>query len=71
MEPTTINCQEACVNGCVLGERCPNRPYLEQTRQFVANTSIDRLLEIAASRFAPPPPGKPLAPRPKAFPFKL
>ena len=55
MEPTTINCKEACANGCVLGERCPNLQYLEQTRQFVANTSIGRLLVIAASRFAPPP----------------
>ncbi len=55
MEPTTINCREACVNGCVLGDRCPNLQYLEKTRQFMANTSIDRLLEIAASRFGPPP----------------
>ncbi len=59
MEPSTINCREACVNGCVLGDRCPNRQYLEKTRQFMANTSIERLLEIAASRFAPPPEESP------------
>ncbi|MCS6959518.1 MAG: hypothetical protein RMK91_05655 [Pseudanabaenaceae cyanobacterium SKYGB_i_bin29] len=53
MNPTTINCKEACVNGCVLGDKCPHLPYLEQTRKFLANTSIDRMIQIAADRFKP------------------
>jgi hypothetical protein len=55
MDPATINCQEACVNGCVLGDRCPNLKYLEQTRKFLQDKSIDEMLNIAAKRFAPPP----------------
>jgi len=52
---TTINCKEACVNGCVLGDKCPNLEHLANTRKFLANTSIDKMLEIAANRFAPKP----------------
>ncbi|MFN3926101.1 MAG: hypothetical protein ACK4QL_02005 [Pseudanabaenaceae cyanobacterium] len=52
---TIINCKEACVNGCILGDKCPNLQYLENTRKFMAETSIDKMLEIAASRFLPKP----------------
>ncbi|AFY70546.1 hypothetical protein Pse7367_2283 [Thalassoporum mexicanum PCC 7367] len=55
MDPATINCQEACVNGCVLGDRCPNLKYLEETRKFLQEKSIDEMINIAANRFAPPP----------------
>lgn len=44
---TSINCAEACVNGCVLGDKCPNREYAAQTEDFISNTSLDQMLEIA------------------------
>lgn len=42
-----INCAEACVDGCVLGEKCPNQEYLEEASTFIENTSLDKMLEIA------------------------
>ena len=47
MESTQINCKEACVNGCVLGDKCPNIEYREQTAKFIENTSLDKMLEMA------------------------
>jgi hypothetical protein len=46
-DPTSINCAEACVNGCVLGEQCPHRAYAAAASKFIQQTSIDRMLEIA------------------------
>ncbi|TVQ62409.1 MAG: hypothetical protein EA366_02720 [Spirulina sp. DLM2.Bin59] len=46
MEPE-INCAVACVNGCVLGDRCPHRAYLQETSKFMAETSLDQILDIA------------------------
>lgn len=43
-----INCAEVCVNGCVLGEKCPNREYIAAASKFIHDTPIDKLLEIAA-----------------------
>jgi hypothetical protein len=47
MEHTTINCAEACINGCVLGDKCPNLEYKAKAVSFVNDTSLDKLLEIA------------------------
>ena len=47
MESTQINCKEACVNGCVLGDKCPNLEYKEKATKFIENTSLDQMLEIA------------------------
>ncbi len=44
---TTINCAEACVNGCVLGDQCPNLNYKDEAMKFVNETSLDKMLEIA------------------------
>ncbi len=44
---TEINCQEACTNGCVLGENCPHLAYRSAASQFIAETPLDRMLEIA------------------------
>ncbi len=44
---TQINCAEACVNGCVLGDKCPNREYTEATNNFINNTSLDQMLSMA------------------------
>jgi hypothetical protein len=49
-----VNCQEECTNGCILGEQCPNLEYLAKARKFIAETSIDKLIEISDSRFLPP-----------------
>lgn len=46
-EPATIDCQTACVDGCVLGDRCPNKEYQEQTSKFIEETSLDDMLVIA------------------------
>lgn len=44
---TTVNCAEACVNGCVLGDKCPNLEYKSEATKFVNETSLDQMLEIA------------------------
>lgn len=43
----TINCAEACVNGCVLGDQCPNKEYAAETSKFIQDTSLDKMLEMA------------------------
>lgn len=47
MQNTEINCAEACVNGCVLGDQCPNLEYKAQASQFIEETSLDDMLAIA------------------------
>ncbi len=47
MEEPKINCAEACVNGCVLGDKCPNIEYREAASKFIQETSLDKMLEIA------------------------
>lgn len=42
-----INCKEACVNGCVLGDKCPNIEFREATSKFIEETSLDKMLEMA------------------------
>lgn len=46
----TVNCAEACVNGCVLGDKCPNVEHLEAASKFIDQTSLDKMLEIAEER---------------------
>lgn len=55
----TINCAEACVNGCVLGDKCPNLEYKTQASKFIEEKSLDEMLAIAEEalrkkRMAPP-----------------
>lgn len=47
MNTSEVNCAEMCVNGCVLGEQCPNLEYKEQAAQFIKETSLDDMLSIA------------------------
>ena len=59
MNPEEVNCAEACVDGCILGEECPNKEYREQASKFIQETSLDQMLEIAEEairkkRMAPP-----------------
>lgn len=42
-----INCAEACVNGCVLGDECPNREYVPQVSKFIKETSLDDMIAMA------------------------
>jgi hypothetical protein len=42
-----INCAEACANGCVLGDQCPNLEYREAASKFIDETPLDQMLEIA------------------------
>ncbi len=46
MQPQ-INCAEACVNGCVLGDKCPHKEYATQASKFINNTSLDQMLNMA------------------------
>ena len=45
-----INCAEVCINGCILGDKCPNIEFKEATSKFINETSLDQMLEIAAER---------------------
>ncbi len=42
-----VNCAEDCINGCVLGDDCPNQAYTQQATRFIENTSLDKILEMA------------------------
>lgn len=43
----TVNCAVDCVNGCILGDDCPNKEYAAQASQFMQETSLDKMHEIA------------------------
>jgi hypothetical protein len=47
MNPTEINCAEACVNGCVLGDKCPNLQYREEASKFIQEKSLDDMIALA------------------------
>ena len=47
MVENTVDCAVACVNGCVLGDKCPKREYAEATSNFIEHTSLDKMLEMA------------------------
>jgi hypothetical protein len=42
-----INCAIDCVNGCVLGDKCPNQGYAAEASKFISDTSLDQMIEIA------------------------
>ena len=44
----TIDCATACVNGCVLGEKCPNKEYAAAASNFIKEVSLDEIIEMAA-----------------------
>ena len=44
---TQIDCAKECINGCVLGEQCPNQEYKAEASKFIASTSLDKMLEMA------------------------
>jgi hypothetical protein len=42
-----VNCAEACVNGCILPDKCPKKEYVAEASNFIQETSLDKMLEIA------------------------
>ncbi|HEY9688481.1 MAG TPA: hypothetical protein V6D46_00700 [Coleofasciculaceae cyanobacterium] len=54
IDPQSIDCKTACKNGCILGDQCPNQEFAQAATQFIWNTPLDKLNEIAAARFARP-----------------
>ncbi|MGF1542219.1 MAG: hypothetical protein ACFCU5_17545 [Pleurocapsa sp.] len=47
MNPDHVNCAVECVDGCILGDRCPNKEYQQEASEFINNTSLDKMLEMA------------------------
>ena len=47
MNPQEVNCAVDCANGCVLGDRCPNTEYKNEASNFIQETSLDKMLEMA------------------------
>jgi hypothetical protein len=45
-----IDCTQACVNGCILGDKCPNIEFREATSKFIEETSLDQMLMMAEER---------------------
>lgn len=43
----TVDCARECVNGCILGDDCPNREHATEASKFIAENSLDQMLEIA------------------------
>lgn len=44
---TKVNCAVDCIDGCILGDRCPKQEYREEASKFIEDTSLDKMLEIA------------------------
>jgi len=43
----TVNCAQDCVNGCILGDKCPNQEYAAEASKFLQETPLDKMHEIA------------------------
>ncbi|MEL6492751.1 MAG: hypothetical protein AAFV85_22605 [Cyanobacteria bacterium J06634_6] len=43
-----VNCAVDCKEGCVLGDQCPHKDEQEKASEFIENTSLDDMLEMAA-----------------------
>lgn len=42
-----VNCAVDCVNGCKLGDDCPNKTHVEEASKFIETTSLDTMLTMA------------------------
>ena len=42
-----VNCAVDCINGCALGNECPNQAYQTEASKFIQETSLDQMLEMA------------------------
>jgi hypothetical protein len=43
----TINCSEACINGCIQPDSCQNQAHVQSASKFINETSLDKMHEIA------------------------
>jgi hypothetical protein len=43
-----VNCAVDCQDGCVLGEQCPHQSDQQKASEFIENTSLETMLEMAA-----------------------
>jgi hypothetical protein len=43
----TVDCARDCLNGCILGDNCPHREHVAEAAKFIAETSLDQMLDIA------------------------
>ncbi len=44
-----VDCATACVNGCILGDECPNKDEQAKANQFINDTPLEKMLEMAAA----------------------
>ena len=44
-----VNCEVECANGCILGAECPNLEFKAQASKFIEETSLEKMLEMAAA----------------------
>ncbi len=49
-DPATIDCKTVCVNGCVLGDRCPHLNSAKEAIDFVMNTDWEELMRLAEDK---------------------
>lgn len=42
-----VNCQVDCRNGCILGDKCPHLEERQAASQFIEETSLEQMLEMA------------------------
>jgi hypothetical protein len=47
VETNTINCSEACTNGCVQPDRCQGQVHSQSASKFINETSLDQMHEMA------------------------
>ena len=47
MTEQQINCQVQCIEGCIQPDNCPNQEYVQETSNFIHDTSLDKMLEMA------------------------
>lgn len=47
MDKQTVNCAVECTNGCILGDDCPHREHAAEATQFIEETSLDDILQMA------------------------
>ena len=47
MEDNSVNSAEDCVKSSVLDDKCPNLEHVEKASNFIKETSLEKMLEIA------------------------
>ena len=42
-----INCVVDCAKGCILGDKCPHLEHVAHVSEFIKETPLSKMLEIA------------------------